>query len=404
MTRHDLLKNTKARAREAGNAVLLSIILLSLLAALATAQFTVVHRNIRASSYFLSHSDLHKYAENGIDLAIHDLNFDVSGNEGKIGTTTWTLANDYGRDGIPATFDQGEGDGIPTPGEPNVFPVAVGDPAFGASLMVHVADSAFVDVKRVVAIATDGTDAVATVDTFVTKTTPSIPKVGAVYVDPDVVLDLKGSNFLIDGNDYKPDGTIDATKPPEPGLTTEVGDIPGENLVNLLAQISLGSYDQILGLGGEPSLNETEKVDLDGLFEGFESVQTQAYAPGTYTSPTMGTIDDMEITYVSGDLHLSGSGQGAGVLLVDGSLEVVGQFTYYGVVIVRGDVKFTGGGAGIHTFGSVMVGESLTAVDPSSSEEMTIAGTADLFYSSEILAKVSAFLPPHYALAYYDDK
>ena len=402
ITSHILSKSTKACSRESGNAVLLSILLLSLLGALATAQFTVVNRNIRASSYFLSHSDLHKYAENGVDLAVHDLNFDISGDEGKVGTKTWTIGDDYGLDGTPGTYDEGEADGLPTPGEPHVHPVSVGDSGLGASLIVHVTDTAFANVFRVVATATDSSNALATVDTFVIKTTPTLPSVGAVYVDPDVALDLKGNSFKIDGNDYTAAGVLDATKPPMPGISTEIGDSAGENLTNLLAQIPAKNYNQILGLGGTPSLKETGKLDLDALFDGFKSVKTKDFTPGTYTSPTMGKIDGMEISYVSGNLQISGNGKGAGVLVVDGSLEVTGQFTYYGLVMVRGDVKFSGGGAGIHTWGSVMVGESLTAVDPSG--DMTVTGTADLRYSSEILTKVMNFLPPHYAVVYYDDK
>jgi hypothetical protein len=401
ITSHILSKGTKACSRESGNAVLLSILLLSLLGALATAQFTVVNRNIQASSYFLSHSDLHKYAENGVDLAVHDLNFDISGDGGKVGTKTWTIGDDDGLDGTPGTYDEGESDGLPTPGEQHVHPVSVGDSGLGASLIVHVTDTAFANVYRVVATATDTSNALATVDTFVVKTTPTLPSVGAVYVDPDVALDLKGSSFKIDGNDYTAAGVLDTTKPAMPGISTEVGDSVGENLTNLLAQIPSKNYNQILGEGGTPSLKETAPIDLDGLFDSFKSVKTKDYTPGTYTSPTMGKIDAMDITYVSGNLHISGNGKGAGVLIVDGSLEVTGQFTYYGLVMVRGDVKFSGGGAGIHTYGSVMVGESLTAVD---SSDATVTGTADLRYSSEILMKVMNFLPPHYAVVYYDDK
>jgi hypothetical protein len=399
-TSHILSKSTKACARESGNAVLLSILLLSLLGALATAQFTVVNRNIQASSYFLSHSDLHKYAENGVDLAVHDLNFDISGDEGKVGTKTWTIGDDHGLDGTPGTYDEGESDGLPTPGEPHVHPVSVGDSGLGASLIVHVTDTAYANVFRVVATATDNSNTLATVDTFVVKTIPTLPSVGAVYVDPDVALDLKGNSFKIDGNDYTASGVIDPTKPALPGISTEIGDTAGENLTNLLAQIPAKNYNQILGEGGMPSLKETAPFDLNALFDTFKEAKTKDYTPGTYDNPNMGNIDNMQISYASGDLHLSGTGKGAGVLLVDGSLEVTGQFTYYGLVIVRGDVKFTGGGSGIHTFGSVMVGQSLTAVDM----DMTSTGTADLYYSSEILTKVINFLPPHYAVVYYDDK
>ena len=47
---------------------------------------------------------------------------------------------DLGEDGIGTTGDHGEGDGIPTPGEPNVAPVAVGSDVAGANLIVHVSD------------------------------------------------------------------------------------------------------------------------------------------------------------------------------------------------------------------------------------------------------------------------
>jgi hypothetical protein len=70
---------------------------------------------------------------------------------------------------------------------------------------------------------------------------------------------------------------------------------------------------------------------------------------------------------------------------------------------VLGDVKLTGGGAGIHVYGSMMVGESLTAIDLTSND-VTLSGNADVYYSSEVLSKIEASLVPTYAIAYYDDK
>src|SRR2546426_5449566 len=194
-----------ASPRERGNPLILSMLLLSLLVALATAQFSVTQKNIQSSNYYLSYSDLHKYAESGIDLALHDLKYTLTANGGKIGTVGWITANDVGRDGVASPYDQGEGDGIPTAGEPNVAPVSIGSSSFGARLFVWVTDTATPNVYRVVATA-ENSDASSTVDTYVRKTIISIPRVGAVFVDPTVALDLKGNSFMIDGNDHDPSG------------------------------------------------------------------------------------------------------------------------------------------------------------------------------------------------------
>src|SRR5262245_20589611 len=172
-----------SRARESGNAVMLSILLLSLLAALAAAQFTVVSRNAQSSAYFVTRSDLHKYAESGIELALHDLVYKFSGKDGKIGTENWNAGLDYGRDGKPSTRDEGEGDGIPTPGEPQVALSPIGSANLAAGLMVWSSDTGFVNIKRVVATAVSSNpDAMVTIDTFVLRTMPQMPHVGAVYV------------------------------------------------------------------------------------------------------------------------------------------------------------------------------------------------------------------------------
>jgi len=389
-------------SREVGNAIIIAVMVLSFLAALSAAQFVVVQRNIQASTYFLDHSDLHTYAESGVDIGLYDLKNKISSNGeyGKIGTSTWTTANDFGEDGASGTYDKGEGDGIPTLGEPNVTPQAIGPTELGATVFVYVADTAYANVQRVVSTASNGT-ASATVSTYVKKSSTSVPDVGAVYVDPDVALDLKGNKFLIDGNDYNPDGTP-GPGPAMPGIATELGSPPGTNTALLLGQLDSNDYDQVLGLGGEPSLAETSTtVDLEGIFDSFKAVQTTTLTPGTYSSPTMGTSSAMEVTYVNGDIHLTGQGTGAGVLLVDGEVQITGQFEFQGLVIVKGDVKLSGGGAGTHIFGTLMVGESITAIDPDL--DLTVSGNADVFYSSVALQNVASFLSETYSVVYYED-
>jgi hypothetical protein len=382
--------------------MILSLLLLTFMVALATAQFSVTQKNIQSANYFLSYSDLHACAESGVDLALHDLKYTLTANGGKIGTVNWTTANDLGRDGIAGTYDDGEGDGIPTIGEPNVAPVSMGPSSVGARLAVWVGDTATPDVYRVVATASNA-DATATVDTYTRKNIITIPKVGAVFVDPSVALDLKGNSFTIDGRDYNPDGTISAGAP-VPGIATTVGAPPGMNKIALLAQIPVEAYDQVIGSGGNPSLGENSSFDLHTIFDTFKAIATQSLPGGTYSDPDMGNsaADDYRITYINSDVHFSGKGQGAGILVVEGSVTISGQFDFDGLVLVKGDVRLSGGGSKTHVYGSLMVEQSITAVDTGS--DLSVSGSADIRFSSEVLNKVSTQLPLSYSILYYDDK
>ena len=393
---------TERSLREEGKIILIAVLLLSLLAALATAQFTVMHRNIRSSNFYTDHTALRECAESGVSLGIHDLRYNASGNSGKIGCLSWTTGNDYGRDGVANTSDEGEGDGYPTPGEPNVAAVTIGPSDLGARFVTYVGPTAFPNVSVLVATATNN-EAMVTVTTYVRKTVVTIPKLGAMYVDPKVALDLKGNKFSVDGRDHDADGNLVDGATPVNGISTLTGDPAGSNTTNLLSQINPLNYDQIVGQGTNPSVGEVDGDLLESVFNNFAAMKDNTLTPGTYTDPTMGTLAAPKITYVKGDIHLSGSGNGAGILLVDGSVEISGTLDFKGLVIVLGDVKLTGGGAGIHVYGSMMVGESLTAIDLTSND-VTLSGNADVYYSSEVLSKIEANLVPTYSIAYYDDK
>src|SRR4029453_9935270 len=97
----DMNRKSCARGfgREEGNAILISVLLIASLGALAAAQVAMVHRNTRASRYLESPADLRKYAESGLQLALHDLEYEISGDDGLIGTKNWNVGNDHGKDG-----------------------------------------------------------------------------------------------------------------------------------------------------------------------------------------------------------------------------------------------------------------------------------------------------------------
>ena len=386
--------------KEDGNTLLISVLLLGLLAAFSTAQFAVVRTNIRQASFYMTHSELQKYAESGIEAAVHDLRHSLSEAPGNIGTANWAPIDDLGQDGLAGTYDPGESDGIPTPGEPNVAPVAIGPAELGASLATYVISTG-PGVQRVVATAANA-DAMVTVESYAQAITATLPRSGALYVSPTVALDLKGGAFFIDGNDHNVDGTP-GPGPARHGLGTSEGANPGDNSAGLLSQIDAQHYDQIVGLGADPSVGEVQGVVFDDVYDGLRAAQTATLSAGTHTDPVLGdhASGDYPITFATGDVTLTGQGNGAGVLIVEGSLTLTGQFEFIGLILVRGDIVLKGGGAGVHVYGSVMVGESFTAVDPDS---VGVTGQADILYSSEALSAVEGTMTGGYTTVYYDDK
>lgn len=84
--------------------------------------------------------------------------------------------------------------------------------------------------------------------------------------------------------------------------------------------------------------------------------------------------DWFPIIHVNGDMKLSSSGAGQGILLVDGDLEMTGGVEFYGPVIVRGRLKSTGGG--FHVYGGVIAGA--TDLD----DQNALGGTSAIGFSS----------------------
>jgi len=95
---------------------------------------------------------------------------------------------------------------------------------------------------------------------------------------------------------------------------------------------------------------------------------------GTHSSPTFGIPPTMppsppdnpvgpanmasQITYIPGDVQLTSSPTGNGVLIVNGNLDIHGGLNFYGLVIVTGVVSFTGGGSDqVNLYGALIAGQ-----------------------------------------------
>lgn len=126
---------------------------------------------------------------------------------------------------------------------------------------------------------------------------------------------------------------------------------------------------------------------------GTESSQTFGVPPTFPPTPPDDPVGPgnmaSQITYVPGNLKITSSSQGNGILIVDGDLEINGGLQFYGLILVKGVISFTGGGADkTNIYGAVLAGQqSLVDVD--------LGGSATINYDSCALAQKKAPRPPN---------
>lgn len=203
----------------------------------------------------------------------------------------------------------------------------------------------------------------------------------AIYSEDD---DFKfnGTQFLVSGKDWNPDSPGDtlAGSSRVPGIVT-TGD-PNQISSSLNAQ----QQNNVEGSGTYPSVTSSPiDLDLQGIRDQYVPLADYVLSAGTYSNQTWGGNLDYHVVHCTGDMHTSGQCTGGGVLIVDGDFDCSGQFLWYGLVLVMGDITFTGGGAGIHIYGSVMVQGGVN--------QQTVGGNADVYYSSTALSRLSALSP-----------
>jgi len=103
------------------------------------------------------------------------------------------------------------------------------------------------------------------------------------------------------------------------------------------------------------------------------SVESNWGAPTTTTSPC---FTYFPIVYHYGNLSVSGTGAGQGILLVEGDLNVQGRIDFYGPVIVTGGVNIRGTGSDdVKFYGGVMA-QDVTL------DDSKLTGNAQVNYSS----------------------
>jgi hypothetical protein len=182
------------------------------------------------------------------------------------------------------------------------------------------------------------------------------------------------NNFTVNGNDAA--GTISAdpagctgTSPAKPAI----GVWDSTSQASVIS--ALGKPVNYTGAGGSPGPPPVPAVEnvyaalggaavtpanLNSFVQNLQSYATSPVLTGTVTSLPATTTSS--VTYVNGDVNMSGNFTGYGVLVVTGDLTFGGNFTWNGIVLVigKGVVTHNGGGNGVFN-GSIYVAQTVDA-------------------------------------------
>jgi hypothetical protein len=197
---------------------------------------------------------------------------------------------------------------------------------------------------------------------------------------------FSGDAFSINGNDYC------GAAPAVPGISVTDPDLATEITNDSTSDGGLdsGQMDNVIGDGGTPSVKSMAGLDMtvSEIADAFLANSHVDLDGGIYSSGTWGTSDAPVVTQINGDAQIQGTVEGYGVLIIDGALDVAGNFTFHGLVIARGDIEVQfSGNAGI--YGSLMIDESITQ---DAGYEFDVRGNANIQYDSCALAAADSWV------------
>ncbi|MBI2089112.1 MAG: hypothetical protein HYT78_10260 [Deltaproteobacteria bacterium] len=197
---------------------------------------------------------------------------------------------------------------------------------------------------------------------------------------------FSGTAFTINGTD----GCGAAPAVPgiavtDPALQTEI-----TNSTTSDGGLASNQMSLVTGTGSSPSVTVVSPMSqtVSQMADAFLARTHTVLEGGNYSSGSWGTAAEPRITRIDGNAQLTGTIEGYGVLIVDGVLDLAGNFTFNGLVIARGDIQVqVTGNAGIN--GSLMLGESLT-YDPQ--VELDVRGNATIRFNSCNLSSADAWV------------
>lgn len=218
---------------------------------------------------------------------------------------------------------------------------------------------------------------------------PPVVVPGALYVEAPATIQGTSTHVI---------GVDGCGGPDVPGLvSTEGAGSVTETGNPRISGANSGGYD-----AGEPSdiVYDAPDMDVEAMFNSYarsadffynvtSETHTDTTTPGPgddWGTPVLGpslqdpsTCLDHNIVHYDTNgtyIRLSGGVTGCGILLIDGELEISGNFSWYGVVIATGSIIFTGGG-NKNVTGGMLAGSEMDAD--------LVGGNANIVYCSSAI-------------------
>lgn len=165
------------------------------------------------------------------------------------------------------------------------------------------------------------------------------------------------------------------------GVTTSGASvITGVPLVQEDTTISAATFTQFGDLSWA-DLVEMANITVPGgtfsqagpVVSGGECVTSEYMNWGSPTDPTGPCGNYFPIIHVAGNARIQAGGEGQGVLLVDGNIELRGNFVFHGIIVVQGTFETQGNGNRV--FGGVLAGNATL-------ESQVVTGGSEITNSS----------------------
>jgi hypothetical protein len=298
------------------------------------------------------------------------------------------LAKDPGNGATQIGYVSGDPNSIPSLQNQLDFGVEIKHKIDEANQVIHYGGAPVYLVKSY-GFTADGGNKVLEVELI---KSPSYDPPAALYSKMPV--HIHGSSSYISGNDAcgtanKPGiTTTTATTPPitESGNPSINGSPPKVTAASTPPPTNLPLQEMLGYLKSNANFmySYNENQVLTGYSDGWGTpIGNDTMIPLTYTG-------SMNIVYFNLQgtqrLTLAGDSHGAGILLVEGNLEINGGFTWYGVILATGAVEYTGGGRKNVT-GGIIAGENATT-------ETDIDEHAGIIYCSAVSDALKDIIPP----------
>ncbi len=220
---------------------------------------------------------------------------------------------------------------------------------------------------------------------------PNYDPPSAVYSEGPVR--IRGNSTYINGDDLcgstnKPGVATTTTTAPAinvSGNPSIIGSPPTVTRANTPPPTSLPLKEMLDYLKNDAHFKYryNENQTLTGYSDGWGTPTcSDPTVPMTYTGPMSIIYFNLQGTQT---LKLTDS-HGAGILLVEGNLEINGEFTWYGIVLVTGTVAYTGAGQKHLTGGILAAGNSSMGIE--------IAEYTGIVHCSAVSDRLKEIVPP----------